>query len=153
MKKWVETVDLPRSIEKVVINFLFGLFMQYGLPQEVIIDGGGQFVGHKITTTLRNHHITHMITSSYHPQVNGKVKSTNKVIEAILTKTVSTDQRDWTARLPEALWAYRMTWRNTTRYSLYQLMFNKEPILIEFEIQTLRTAQEVGMDLTEAQTQ
>ena len=50
------------------------------------------------------------------------------------------------------MWAYRTTWRNTTGYSPYQLVFGKEPIFpIEFEIQTLRTAQEVGLDLTEAQ--
>ena len=61
-------------------------------------------------------------------------------------------RRDWAARLPEALWAYRTTWRSTTGYSPYQLVFGKQPIFpIEFEIQTLRTAQEVGLDLSEAQ--
>ena len=92
--KWVETIDFLRATEEVVINFLFGLFVQYGLSWEVIIDGEGQFVGHKITTTLRNHHITHRITSPYHPQENRQVESTNKVIEEILTKTVSTHQQD-----------------------------------------------------------
>eukprot|EP00253_Pinus_taeda_P012550 PITA_12550 len=59
---------------------------------------------------------------------------------------------DWATRLPKALWAYKTTWRNTTGYSLYQLLFGKEPIFpIEFEIQTLRTTQEVGLDLNEAQ--
>ena len=54
--------------------------------------------------------------------------------------------------MPEALWAYRTTWRPTTGYSPYQLVFGKEPIfLIEFEIQTLRTAQKVGLNLNEAQ--
>eukprot|EP00253_Pinus_taeda_P005030 PITA_05030 len=118
--KWVETIDLPRAIEEAVINFLFGMFLWYGLPREVITNG---------------------------------VESTNKVIEVILTKTVSTHWRDWAAKLPEALWAYRTTWRNTTRYSLYQLVFDKEPIFpIKFEIKALRTAQEVGLDITEAQT-
>jgi hypothetical protein len=31
------------------------------------------------------------------------VESTNKVIEAILTKNVKIDRRDWAKRLPEAL--------------------------------------------------
>ena len=88
--KLVETIDLPRATEEVVLNFLFGLFVRYGLLREVITDGGGKFVGHKITTTLKNHHITHRVTSLYHPQANGQVESTNKVIEEILTKTVST---------------------------------------------------------------
>ena len=61
-------------------------------------------------------------------------------------------RRDWAARLPKALWAYRTTWRSTTGYSPYHLVFGKQPIFpIEFEIQTLRTTQEVGLDLSEAQ--
>eukprot|EP00253_Pinus_taeda_P007202 PITA_07202 len=83
---------------------------------------------------------------------NGQVESSNKVIESILTKTIASHGRDWAARLPEALWAYRTTWRSTTGYSPYQLVFGKQPIFpIEFEIQTLRTAQEVSLDLSEAQ--
>lgn len=85
--------------------------------------------------------------------MNRHVESSNTVIKAILTKTISTHWWDWDARLQEALWAYHITWRNTTRYSLYQLVFGKEPIFpIEFKIKTLIIAQEVGLDLTEAQT-
>ena len=115
------------------------------------MDGGPQFVGHNIATTLENHHIMHIITTPYHPQGNSQVESTNKVIEAILTKTVASHRCDWATQLPEAMWAYRTTWRNTTGYSPYQIVFGKEPIFpIEFEIQTLRIAQEVGLDLSKA---
>ena len=69
-----------------------------------------------------------------------------------MTKTIASHRRDWATRFPKALWAYRKTWRSTTGYSPYQLVFGKEPIFsIEFEIQTLRTAQEVGLDLNKAQ--
>lgn len=65
--KWVDAVALPRAMEETIINFLFELIVWYGLPMEVITDVGPQFVGHNITTTLRNHHITHRVTSPYHP--------------------------------------------------------------------------------------
>ena len=65
---------------------------------------------------------------------------------------MASHRHDWATRLPEALWSYRTTRRNTTGYSPYQLVFGKKPILpIEFEIQKLRIAQEVGLDLNEAQ--
>ena len=150
--KWVEAEALPRATEESVIQFLFHLFVRYGLPREVVTDGGPQFVGHKLAATLNNHHIHHKITTPYHPQANGQVENSNKIIESILTKTVASHRRDWAARLPEALWAYRTTWRSTTGYSPYHLVFGKQPIFpIEFEIQTLRTAQEVGLDLSEVQ--
>ena len=150
--KWVEAESLPRATEDSVIQFLFHLFVCYGLPRELITDGGPQFVGNKLAATLNNYHVQHKITTPYHPQANGQVENSNKIIESILTKTIASHRRDWAARLPEALWAYRTTWRSTTGYSPYQLVFGKQPIFpIEFEIQTLRTAQEVGLDLNEAQ--
>ena len=76
----------------------------------------------------------------------------NKVIESILIKTVALHRHEWALRSSEALWAYQKTWRNTTGYSPYHLVFGTEPIFpIEFEIQTLRTTQEVGLNLKEAQ--
>eukprot|EP00253_Pinus_taeda_P035362 PITA_35362 len=150
--KWVEAEALLRATEDSIIQFLFHIFVCYGLPRDIITDGGPQFVGNKIVATLKNYHIQNKITSPYHPQANGQVESNNKIIEAILTKTIASHKRDWVARLPKSLWAYRTTWRSITGYSPYQLVFGKEPIFpIEFEIQTLRIAQEVGLDLNEAQ--
>lgn len=75
------------------------------------------------------------------------------MIEAILTKTFASHRHDWASRLSEALWAYQTMSINIIDHSPYQLVFGKEPIFpIEFEIQTLRTTQEVGLNLNEAQT-
>ena len=80
------------------------------------------------------------------------MESTNKVIEAILTKTVRSHRRDWDDRLLEALWAYHTTWCNTTGFSPYDLVYGKSVVFpIEFEIKTLKTATEVNLDVTEAQ--
>ena len=138
--KWVEAEALPRATEDSVIQFLFHLFVCYGLPREIITDGGPKFTRNRLAATLNNYHVQHKITTPYHPQVNGQVERSNKVIESILTKTIASHRRDWAARLPEALWAYKTKWRSTTGYSPYQLVFRKQPIFpIEFEIQTLRT--------------
>jgi hypothetical protein len=93
------------------------------------------------------------MTTTYHPQANGQVESTNKVIEAILTKTVKESRKDWSYKLLEALWAYRTTWRNTTGFSPYELVYGKSVFFpVEFEIKTLRTALAVNLDLIDAQT-
>ena len=82
------------------------------------------------------------------------MESTNKVLEAILTKTIKENHIDWKDRLPEALWAYRTTWRNTTGHSPYELVYGKKILLpIEFQVKTFRMATQLGMDLSEAQKQ
>ena len=54
--------------------------------------------------------------------------------------------------LPEALWAYRTTWRNTTGFSPFELVYGKSLVFpIEFEMKTLRRNLEVNLDLTTTQ--
>jgi hypothetical protein len=154
MTKWVEAKALHRATEEAVLDFLFeDIFIRFGVPRELVTDGGPPFTSHGFKATLQKYHIQHRMTTTYHPQANGQVESTNKVIEAILTKTVKENRKDWSHRLPEALWAYRTTWRNTTGFSPYELVYGKSVVFpVEFEIKTLRTALAVNLDLTDAQT-
>eukprot|EP00253_Pinus_taeda_P028586 PITA_28586 len=151
--KWVEAKALIKANEEAVLTFLFEeIFVRFGLPRELVTDGGPPFNSHGFKDMLQKYHIKHKMTTPYHPQVNGQVESSNKVIEAILTKTIKENRKDWFQRLPEALWAYRTTWRNTTGFSPYELVFGKNVIFpVEFEIKTLRTALDVNLDLTDAQ--
>jgi transposase InsO family protein len=83
--------------------------------------------------------VKHQNSSPYHPHANGKVESTNKVLEAILNKTVQLHHKDWVDQLPKALWAYRTTWRNTTEFTDYELVYGKQVLLlIEFQVKTFR---------------
>ena len=60
--------------------------------------------------------------------------------------------RDWAQKMSEALWAYKTTWRNTTAFSPFELVYGKSPLFpIEFEISMLSIALEVGLDLSDAQ--
>lgn len=101
---------------------------------------------------IDHYQITHKKASPYHPQTSGQLEVTNREIERILTKIIASHRKDWAVRLPEVVWAYNITWKSTTGLSSYELVYGKKPLLpIEFEIQTLRTALEVEIDLSEAQ--
>jgi transposase InsO family protein len=106
MTKWVEAKTLIRASEEAVLAFLVEyIFVRFGVPRELVTDGGPPFTSHKFEALLSKYHVLHRTTSPYHPQGNGQVESTNKVIEAILTKTVREHHRVWFDRLHEALWA------------------------------------------------
>ena len=58
MKKWVEAVDLVKANDQVVIDFLYGeIFTHFGVPKEVVIDGGPQFVSHQFEALMWKYHI------------------------------------------------------------------------------------------------
>ena len=78
-----------------MIDFLYSeIFTYFGVPKEVVTDGGPQFVSHQFEALLRKYHIQHRVASPYHPEANGQVESINKFIEPILTKTVKSHRRD-----------------------------------------------------------
>eukprot|EP00253_Pinus_taeda_P007596 PITA_07596 len=151
--QWVEAKALPSATENSVFQFLFeDIFTRFGVPREILTDQGSQFTSKLMENMMEEYKIKHRKSTPYHPQENGQVESTSKVLESIITKTVHLHRRDSTERLPEALWTYRTTWRNTTGHSPYELVYGKEFLLpIEFQIKTFKMAIQLGMSLSEAQ--
>jgi len=114
-----------------------------------VIDQGLKFTSNMIEKITDEYKIKHRKSTPYHPQANGQVESTNRVIERILTKNMHLHRRDWVEILPEALWAYRITWRNTTGHTPYELVHGKQVLLpIEFQVKTFKMAIRLGMDLS-----
>eukprot|EP00253_Pinus_taeda_P016593 PITA_16593 len=133
-------------LKNSVVQFLFeDIFTRFGVPREIVTDQGSQFTSNLMEKLMEEYKIKHRKSTPYHPQENGQVESTNKVLERIITKTVHLHRRDWAEGLPEALWAYRTTWRNTIGHSPYELVYGKEVLLpIEFQVKTFKMAVQLG---------
>eukprot|EP00253_Pinus_taeda_P007233 PITA_07233 len=64
------------------------------------------------------------------------------------------NRKDWADRLVEATWAYNTTWKTTTSFTPYELVYEKKAMLsIEFEYNTLRMAAQLDLDLSHAQSE
>ena len=101
-----------------------------------------------ISVLKKQYNIRHWKSSPYHPQANRQVEVTNWEIENILTKIVHLHINDWNRKLPEAIWAYRTTWKTTTRFTPFEILYGKVAILsIEFEHKTLRTTLDLDIEL------
>jgi transposase InsO family protein len=87
--KWVEAKALFRATEKSVVEFIYGdIFTYFGVPREIVTDQGNQFTSKLMKELTKKYGIKHYKSSPYHPQDNGQVKYTNKVLKGILTKTI-----------------------------------------------------------------
>ena len=104
--KWVEAKYLFIATHKLVVEFIYEeIFTRFGVPRKIVTDQGTQFTFKLIKELTTKYGIRHCKSSPYHPQANGQVESTKKVLEAILTTTIHLHHKDWADRLPEALWA------------------------------------------------
>ena len=136
-----------------MVTFLFEeIFVRSGVPRQIVIDQATKFTSKLVHDLTEEYKIKHRKSTLYQPQENGQVEVTNKVLENIMTKTVHINRKDWSEKLRDSLWAYRITWKNTTGFSPYQLVYGKEVLLpIEFQIHTFKLAAKLGLELSEAQ--
>ena len=69
MSKWVEAIDLVKSTDQSIIDFLYGdIFIRFGVPREIVTNGGRKFVSCKMEDLFQKYDIQHRIASPYHPQ-------------------------------------------------------------------------------------
>ena len=87
-------------MEKSVVEFIYEeIFTRFGVPREIVTDNGTQFTSKLMKELTKKYGINHCKSSPYHPQANGQVESTNKVVESILTKTIQLHYKDWADKL------------------------------------------------------
>eukprot|EP00253_Pinus_taeda_P009607 PITA_09607 len=152
LTKWAETKAVKAVTEEKVAEFLRENIYKFGYPRELVTDRGSQFTSNLIEDLLAYHKIEHKTSTLYHPQANGQVEVTNRSLEEILTKVVSSSRKDWVDFLVEATWAYNTTWKTTTGFTPYELVYGKKALLsIEFDYNTLRVAAQLDLDLSHAQ--
>jgi len=110
LTKWEKTKAIKVATKENVAEFLReNIFYKFGYPRELVTDQGSQFTSNLIEDLLTHHNIKHKTSTPYHSQANGQVEVTNRALEGILTKVVSSSRKDWADRLVEATWAYNTT--------------------------------------------
>ncbi|XP_031266563.1 uncharacterized protein LOC116124951 [Pistacia vera] len=107
VSKWVEAKATRTDNSKVVADFVkTNIFVRFGIPRAIISDKGTHFRNKTKEALLKKYHVTHKVSTSYHPQTNGQAEVSNREIKSILEKTVNPNRKDWSLRLDDALWAY-----------------------------------------------
>ncbi|XP_034674313.1 uncharacterized protein LOC117905510, partial [Vitis riparia] len=140
--KWVEAASYARLTSSGVASFIRShIICRYGVPHELISDRGVHFRA-EVDTLVQRYSIRHHRSSAYRPQTNGAVEAANKNIKRILRRMIETS-RDWSEKLPFALWAYRTSFRTSTGATPYSLVYGMEAVLpVEIEMGSLRVALE-----------
>ena len=127
---------------RVPTTFMYeNIILRFGCPKILVSDSGSHFLNELFEEMTTKFRINHRKTTPYYPQTNGQTERVNGILVSILQKTVLDSKRNWDVKLMAALWAYRITFKATTRATPFSLVFGIEVTLpIEFKVEALRVA-------------
>ena len=82
---------------------------------------------------------------------NGQLELANREIKTILMKVVNSNRKDWSLKMLDSLWAYRIAFKTILGMSPYQLVYGKACRLpVEIEYKTWWAIKKLNLDLGRA---
>ncbi len=129
---WPEAYCLKdKSAQSVAQILLEEIIPRHGCPSVILSDNGSEFVNGVISLLTNKLKISHIRTTAYRPQTNGKIERFHRFVNECLSKLLMQErcQDSWNRYIPALLMAYRTSVNETTRFTPYFLLYGRDPIL------------------------
>ena len=124
-----EVQPLRKANAKSLAKFFWEyIYCRYGAPLLVVTDNGPE-VKEAFEKLLKRLGIPQVRITPYNHHANGVVERGHFIIREALIKTCKDKLTDWPRRLPEIVFADRVTTNRVTGFSPFQLLHATDPIL------------------------
>ena len=127
---WPEAFPVPDKTGETVADLIIDqIFPSFGSCLQLVTDNGTENVNKVVKETLAKLKIDHILTSVYHPQSNAKVERFHRTLHDILAKKVADNPQTWDLNLNQALAAIRFNVSESSKFSLFFLLYNRDVVL------------------------
>jgi len=124
-----EAAPLRNNTAKNLAKFFWEyIYCRYGAPVIAVTDNGPE-VKEAFEKLLKRLGIPQIKITPYNHHANGVVERGHFIIREALLKTCKDKITDWPHRLPEIIFADRVTTNRSTGFSPYQLLHATDPLL------------------------
>jgi hypothetical protein len=124
-----EAKPLRKANAKALAKFFWEeIYCRYGAPLQVTTDNGPE-VKEAFELLLKRMNIPQVKITPYNHHANGVVERGHFIIREALVKSCKGQITDWPKKLPEIMFADRITVSRVTGYSPFQLLHATDPLL------------------------
>ena len=123
--KWPEVMEMTTTTTADTLKALRMMFVQYGLPEQIVSEKGPQFVSAEFAMFANKNGIKHIRCAPYHPSSNGLAERFVQTFNRAM-KANEKDGHSPSHRLAEFLTTYRATPHATTRVAPTTLFLQRQ---------------------------
>ena len=124
LSKFLVAIPIPQQdAETVAREFVLKIVLTFGAPAEVLTDQGSNFLSDLFKSTCRLLKIKKIQTTAFHPESNGSLERSHRVLAEYLRHYVREDQTNWDEWVPYAVYVYNTTVHTTTGYTPFELVY------------------------------
>ena len=123
--RWVELIPLPcRSAKEVALALRDRVFFRHGIC-DVVSDNGAELVSQIMSELYGLLGVRASTCTTYHPQSQGKVERTHRVIADVLAKYISTGEPHWDMYAAACQFAMNNSVHSATKHTPYYLVHGR----------------------------
>lgn len=128
LSKYLLAIPISNAEANTVAHaFASNIVCIFGSPQTIVTDQGTNFMSNVFKETAKILKIVKLNCSAYHPESNGSLERSHKVIGDYLRVFASKDPKIWDTLAPFATYSYNTAIHSATNYSPFELVFGRTP--------------------------
>jgi hypothetical protein len=126
--KYVELVALENKEASTVTTAMFEKwFCRYGIPSELVTDGGKEFCAKISEELFKKLGALHTTTTPHHPQCNSQAEVANKTIAKYLASFVDDSTLNWEDYLAPLMFCYNTSFHRSIKTTPFFVTYGIEP--------------------------
>ena len=125
----VATPIRQQDADTVARTFVSQIVLKYGTPSVVQTDQGANFLSEVFRSTCKILKIQKIQSTAFHPESQGSIERSHRVLAEYLRHYVNQDQTNWDVWVPFATYVYNTTVHSATGFTPFELLFGRPSTL------------------------